>query len=396
MMLTDAKVAAIKPPAAGRDEHKDSGPGYVQGLRLRVGASGKKTWILRARAGSKVINKKLGSYPALRLAAARKAAEKGLEAIARDGSTDALERTFGAVAEAWIEKVAKPKNDSWRLQERRLEMHVLPTWRNRKIADIRRADVRELVEGIEGAVLPNRVLTVIKTIFRFALSRDWIDASPVEGIAKPKVEAERDRVLSMEEIARVWSAAGLAGYPFGHFARMLALTAQRRTEVAGMRWSDVDVDSGTWTLSAKDTKSDRGHLVPLSAPALVILRTVPRLGEYVFTTDGETHISGYAKGKARLDAFLAAWSDPKHSEREGLPGWTLHDLRRTAATHMVRLGVLEEVVGRVLNHAPKGVTAKVYALHSYAPEKRSALDRWAAELMRAVEGKSAQKVVPLR
>lgn len=388
-MLTDAKVAAIKPPATGRDEHKDSGPGYVQGLRLRVGASGKKTWILRARAGSKVINKKLGSYPALRLAAARKAAVKGLEAIARDGSTDAIDRTFGAVAGAWIEKVAKPKNDSWRLQERRLEMHVLPAWRNRKIADIRRADVRELVEGIEGAVLPNRVLTVIKTIFRFALSRDWIDASPVEGIAKPKVEAERDRVLSMEEIARVWSAAGLAGYPFGHFARMLALTAQRRTEVAGMRWSDVDVDAGTWTLSAKDTKSDRGHLVPLSAPALDILRAVPRLGEYVFTTDGETHISGYAKGKARLDAFLAAAGDPPAP-------WTLHDLRRTAATHMVRLGVLEEVVGRILNHAPKGVTAKVYALHSYAPEKRSALDRWAAGVIRAVEGKPVGKIVKLR
>ncbi len=385
-MLTDTKVAAIKPPATGQEEHRDS---KVTGLRLRVGAGGKKTWIVRARAGQKVINKKLGSYPAMKLASARTAAEKVLEAIARDGTADAADRTFGAVASVWIDKVAKPKNDSWQQQERRLERHVLPAWRDRKIAEIRRADVRELIEGLEGDVLPNRVLTLIKTIFRFALSRDWIDASPVEGIEKPKQESERDRVLDMAEAKRVWDAAGLLGYPFGHFVRVLQLTAQRRTEVAGMRWQDVDLEGATWTLRTADTKSERMHLVPLSAPVLEILRTLPQLGDYVFTTDGETHISGYAKGKARLDTFIAAVGEKPAP-------WTLHDLRRSAATHMVRLGVPEEIVGRVLNHAPKGVTAKVYALHTYAPEKRSALDRWAAELMRAVEGRAAHKVVALR
>lgn len=387
-MLTDAKVAAIKPPANGQEEHRDS---KVTGLRLRVGAGGKKTWIVRARAGDKVLNKKLGTYPAMGLGAARTAAEKLLAAIARDGSSDAVDRTFGAVAGAWIEKVAEPKNDSWQQQKRRLEMHVLPAWRDRKIADIRRADVRELIEGIEGAVLPNRVLTLIKTIFRYAMGRDWIDASPVEGIAKPNAETERDRVLDMAELARVWNAAGLYGFPFGHFVQILTLTGQRRSEVAGMRWTDVDLEAGTWTLKAADNKGDRAHLVPLSAPALAILAALPRLGGHVFSTDGETPISGFAKGKSRLDAFIAA----KCSGREHLAPWTLHDLRRSAATHMVRLGVLEGVVGRVLNHAPQGVTAKVYALHSYAPEKRSALDRWAAELMRAVDGKEAGKVVKL-
>ena len=120
-----------------------------------------------------------------------------------------------------------------------------------------------------------------------------------------------------------------------------------------------------------------------------LLRSLPLLGGYVFTIDGETHVSGFAKGKARLDAFIAASGDP-------IEPWTFHDLRRSVATHMVRLCVLEEVVGRVLNHAPKGVTAKVYALHTYAPEKRSALDRWAAELSRAIEGQPRAKVVPLR
>ncbi|MGZ2412268.1 integrase [Sphingomonas sp. F9_3S_D5_B_2] len=385
-MLTDAKVAAIKPTAAGQEEHRDT---KVTGLRLRVGTSGKKTWIVRARAGQKVINKKLGNYPAMGLSAARKAAGGLLEALARDGSTEAVDRTFGAVATHWIEHVAKPKNDSWKLQQRRLEMHVLPHWRERKIADLRRADVRDLIEAIEGDVLPNRVLTLVKTIFRYALSRDWIDASPVEGIAKPNAETERDRVLNMEEAAAIWKAAGLLGFPFGPYLRVLGLTAQRRTEVASMRWSDVDLDAGTWTIPAKETKSDRAHLVPLSGPALAIIKDLPQLGRFVFTHDGETHVGGFAKAKSRLDTFIAAAGAK-------VAPWTLHDLRRTAATHMVRLGVSEDVVGRVLNHAPKGVTAKVYALHTYAPEKRSALDRWAAELMRAVEGKQSATVVSLR
>lgn len=388
-MLTDAKVAAIKPPATGQEEIKDSGPGYVQGLRLRVGTTGKKTWIVRARAGAKLINKKLGSYPAMKLGAARAAAEILLEALARDGSTDAIDRTFGAVAEAWIDKVAKPKNSSWRLQERRLEMHVLPHWRERKIATLQRSDVRDLLEGIEGDVLPGRVFAIIKTVFRYALSRDWIDSSPVEGINRPTTDTARDRVLSMDEVKAIWNAAGLLGFPFGQYIRTLMLTAQRRTEVASMRWDDVDLDAATWIIPGKETKSHRTHLVPLPAPVVEMLKELPRLGEFVFTHDGETHVSGYAKAKARLDSFIAATG-------ADLSGWRLHDLRRTAATHMVRLGVSEEVVGRVLNHAPKGVTAKVYALHTYAPEKRSALDRWAVELMRAVEGKPAGKVVKLR
>jgi integrase len=384
-LLTDTRVAAIKPPAEGREEHPDA---KVTGLRLRVGAGGQKTWIVRKRVGAKTINKKLGTYPALSLAKAREGALAVIEALERDGSTDALARTFGAVADTWVDKVAKVKNGSWQLQKRRLEMHVYPTWKDRKIIDIKRSDVRELLEGIKGDVLPNRVQTLIKTIFRYALSRDWIEASPVEGITKLRDESPRERVLDMGEVKRIWDAADLLGFPFGHYIRVLLLTAQRRTEVAGMKWADVDLEAGTWVLSSAETKSDRAHLVPLSPAVVDILSALPRLGPFVFTTDGKTHMKSYSKAKARLDEFLTAKGDP-------LAPWRLHDLRRTAATHMVRLGVLEEVVGRVLNHARTGVTAKVYALHSYAPEKRSALDRWAAEVLRAVGEKAASNVVAL-
>jgi integrase len=385
-ILTDTRVQAIKAPAEGREEYPDA---KVTGLRLRVGAGGQKTWIVRKRVGAKTINKKLGTYPALSLGRARDSALAVIEALERDGSADALTRTFGAVAETWIEKVAKPKNDTWKLQQRILENHVYPHWKDKKIAGIRRGDVRELLDGIEGKVLPNRVLATIRPVFRYALSRDWIEASPAEGLGKLRDETMRERVLDMDEVKLVWDAADLLGFPFGQYIRVLMLTAQRRTEVAGMKWADVDLGAATWVLSSEDTKSDRAHLVPLSAPVVAILSALPRLGEFVFTTDGVTHLKSYSKAKSRLDEFIAAKGDK-------MATWRLHDLRRTAATHMVRLGALEGVVGRVLNHATQGVTGKVYALHSYAPEKRSALDRWAAEVDRAVSGKQPSKVVKLR
>lgn len=386
-MLTDAKVAAIKPPAVGREEHKDSGPGYVQGLRLRVGPSG-KAWIIRVRAGVKVINKKLGNYPAMKLAAARKAASKLLEALEATGGTEALDRTFGAVAAHWLEHKAREKNRTWKGQGRQLDLHVYPHWRDRKIRDIRRGDVNDLIGDLEGSALPNRVLALIKTIFAYALGKGWIDAHPAAGIERPKKERRRERVLNMGEVARIWRAAELLGYPNGSFVRMLLLTAQRRGEVAAMRWEEVDMEAGTWLLPASATKAERAHLVPLSAPALAVLESVPRIGEYVFTT-GTGPISGFAKAKTRLDRYLAAGGPP-------LVPWRLHDLRRTVATEMGRLGVSVEIIGRVLNHAPQGVTREHYALFDYAPEKRSALDRWAAELMRAVDGSSVDKVVSLR
>jgi integrase len=328
------------------------------------------------------VNKKLGTFPGMGLATARIEAERLLEAIAKGGSAEAVERTFGAVADFWIKNVAKRKNDSWQLQQRQLELHVLPAWGERKITEIRRGHVRDLVEALEGDVLPNRILTLIKTIFRFALSRDWIDFSPADAIPKPRDEKERDRVLTMMELAWIWKAARLAGYPFGPFTMLLILTAQRRTEVASMRWRDLDLDAGNWIIRSDNTKADRKHLVPLSPLAVQTLKDLPRMGDYVFTSDGESHISGYASAKAKLDGFVAGLNG-------SVEPWRSQDLRRTAATHMVRLGILETVVGRVLNHALTGVTAKVYALHSYAPEKRQALDAWAEDVAKAVDGTSA-------
>lgn len=384
-MLTDAKIAAIKPPLEGQQEHPDQ---KVTGLRLRVGAGGKKTWTLRRRVGDKVINRKLGNYPAMGLSAARKAAESVLEALETHGSIEGLDRTYGDLARHWLANDAKENNSSWRDQWRRLEMYVLPAWETRRIAEIQRRDIRDLLSGIEGEVLPNRVLSVVRRIFNYALEQDWLAASPAQGVKAPKAETPRDRTLSMSEVVALWDAVALLGYPFGYFVRMLLLTAQRRNEVASMKWADLDLEAGTWTVRSEDTKSDRANLVPLSAPALTILDTVPKIGPHVFTSDGETHFSGFSKSKASLDKFMSA-------KGNAIEPWTLHDLRRTAATHMVRLGTPELVVSRILNHVAAGVTGKVYALHTYAPEKRHALDAWGTDLLRAVNGTGGENVVAI-
>lgn len=384
-MLTDTKIASIKPPASGQEEHPDH---KVTGLRLRVGAGGRKTWTLRRRVGAKTINRKLGTYPAMKLAQARNAAETMIEALERDGSTEGIDRTFGEVAQLWLDRVAKEKNRLWQDQERQLELHVYRHWKDRKVSEIKRHDVRELIEGLEGKVLPNRVLATIKTIFGFAVERDFMEASPADRVKKIKPETKRDRVLSMEETARVWRAAELLGYPLGPWVRVLMLTAQRRAEVAEMRWQDLDLENATWTIPAADTKSGRGQLVPLAPAVVEILRDQPQLGDFVFTTTGETPISGFAKAKSRLDLYLA-------SKSNAVENWRFHDLRRTAATHMVRLGIPELVVSRVLNHAVQGVTGQVYALHTYAPEKRHALEAWAAEVLRATGAEQADNLVKI-
>ena len=369
-MLTDTRIAAIRPPEKGQTEYPDH---KVTGLRLRVGSGGKKSWTLRKRVGSKTINRKLGSYPAMKLSAARDAAEQMIVSLETEGSTEGIDRTFGAVAQHWLENKAKENNKGWQHQEAQLKRHVLPAWEHRRINDIRRHEIRDLVEGLEGKVLPNRILALIKTIFRHALSRDWIEATPADGIERPKMERSRDRVLDMGEVARVWNAAGLLGYPEGHWVRVLLLTAQRGGEVTAMRWSDLDVDAATWTVPAAVAKSGRANLVPLSPAVMDLIRSMPELGDFVFTTTGDKPINAFAKTKLTLDKYIAG-------KGEALPAWRFHDLRRTAATHMVRLGIGETVVSRVLNHAVKGVTAQVYALHSYAPEKRQALETWAEEV----------------
>jgi integrase len=203
------------------------------------------------------------------------------------------------------------------------------------------------------------------------VEQDLLPTAPTAGVKAPAKETARERVLTDAELAAVWRAADALGPAARAFVRLLILTGQRRDEVAGLRWADVDLDAAggaVWTLPREATKADRTHEVPLSAAAVAILAGLPREGEYVLsTTGGRRPISGYSKVKARLD------------ELAGVTGWRFHDLRRTAGTGLARLGVAVATISRVLNHTEGGVT-KIYNRYGYLDEKRAALNRWAAHV----------------
>ncbi len=407
--LTPAAVERIKAPPvpadkkAARAEYFDI---LVPGLCLRVTYKGRKSWALMYRHGGKLRRLTLGSYPALGLVKARRAARKALEMVA-DGTDPAIAKreakrrdetqqrgTFAAVAKDFLNRHGKTlRPRSLEEVERPFEKWLQPRWDHRRIEDIARRDVIDLIDEIMDAGTPvaaNRTLAVVKKFFNWCVERGVLDTSPAAAVKRPAKEQERQRVLTDDEIALLWPAWDTLGYPFGDFHKMLILTAQRRNEVSTMKWSDLDLDADdqSWHVPAEVTKAARAHDVPLSPLAVELLDALPRFsGPYVFsTTDGRRPISGYSRAKARADKL------------SGVEDWTLHDLRRTAGTRMTQLGVPVFVVGRVLNHAPRsavGITS-VYDRHSYEPEKRHALDTGARKLESIVRPGDDKKVVPLR
>jgi integrase len=195
-----------------------------------------------------------------------------------------------------------------------------------------------------------------------------VEATPAAMVEAPGEETARARVLDDGEIAAVWAAATTLGYPFGPFFQLALILGQRREEIAHMQWGQINQTAYTWSLPT--SKSGRAHIVPLAPMAVDILSALPtKASRYVFTTSGDKPISGFSKAKRRLDQAVAKTGGT-------MAPWTIHDLRRSCATAMGRLGVPRFIVGKVLNHADRSVTG-VYDRHEYLDEKRQALERWA-------------------
>ncbi|MDA2928726.1 tyrosine-type recombinase/integrase [Acidobacteria bacterium AH-259-O06] len=288
----------------------------------------------------------------------------------------------------------------------------MPAWKRRNITDIRRADVLRLLDAISDRGAPamaNKTLSVAKRLFNWCLERGLIEISPVAPVKAPNKERSRDRVLTDAELADIWTATEGLGYPMGPFYRFLILTAQRRGEVAEPEWQDVNLERALWTLPPEKTKPGRVHDVPLSGAALELLEGLPRFekGNYVFTTTGgERPISGFSKAKAAFDAKILeqrckdARETRQHPNKvKGMADWTIHDLRRTAATWMAGAGVPPHVLSALLNHSPgtaQGVTS-IYNRFRYVEERREALEKWAEHVLALVEKPTEKsQVVPIR
>jgi integrase len=253
------------------------------------------------------------------------------------------------------------------------------------------------------AVQANRTLSVLRAWLNWCVERGILPVSPATGVKPPTTETSRDRVLSADELHEIWTTSEAIGYPNGGFLRFLILTAQRRGEVATMRWQDVDLDKEVWTLPKESTKAGRVHDVPLSTAALDILKALPRFkyvgddgkehdGEFVWTsTSGRKPINGFSKLKARVDkeTLKRRKAEAEKAGRDtgqikNLAEWTLHDVRRTAATGMAKAGVPPHVLSALLNHTPgsaMGVTS-IYNRFRYTEERRAALQAWAEFVLR--------------
>ena len=230
----------------------------------------------------------------------------------------------------------------------------------------------------------NKTLKSIKTFLGWCVGRAILDKSPADGVPLPAREEARDRILSDVELAKVIRVARTMAGPYGEIIEFLALTGQRREEVTQATWDEFDFDQQTWTLPKMRTKNGKSHVVHLSAGAIAVLKRRPKRGAYVFTINGAKPFSRFSAAKRKLDALC------------GVTGWRLHDLRRTCVSGMARLGVAPHVADKVLNHQSGTISgvAAVYQRHDFLAERKEALDRWAAHVLKivakaSVDGRSA-------
>jgi integrase len=377
--LTAAAVARIKLPKRGQDDHFDKG---YPGLALRLSYGGARTWVYVFRLHGKLRRMTLGRYPSMSLAQAREAWRDARTLIAK-GENPARARpatadSFAAITEDWLKR-DQASNRSATEVRRAIERDVMPAWRDRLIASITRRDVIELIDAVadRGAVAMARQLhTYLHRLFRWSVGRGVIETNPMTDLPKLGAAVKRDRALTDDELRAVWIAADEIGWPFGRVTKLLILTGARREEVAALQWTEINGDK--IELSGQRTKNGEPHMIPLTHPALDIISTLPRIAgsKFVFTTTGKSPVSGWSRAKAALDA------------KAQIPAWRLHDLRRTCATGLQRLGASLQVIEAVLGHlsgSRSGVVG-VYQRHSFDAEKRAALDAWAREVERIVRG----------
>jgi integrase len=372
--LTAISIENLK-PSASRREIPDG-----NGLYLILQPSGAKSWAVRYRFAGKP--RKLTLKGAgLSLAGARKAAADALLEVehhrdpgetkrtAEEKAADEAANTVRAVCEEFI------RREGGRLRtvderQRTLRRLVYPKLGGRPVADLKRTEIIRLLDHIEdtsGPRMAHQTLSVLRRVLNWHASRSDDFRSPiVRGMGRVNVkDRSRSRILTDDELRRVWTIAEAGQGPFSAFVRFLLLTGARREEVAAMTWVELD-GAGNWELPASRNKAKFDLLRPLSQGARVIIDQQPRISDFVFT-GGRRPISGISKLKAKFDAEC------------GVSDWVLHDLRRTARSLMSRAGVNTDHAERCLGHVIPGVRG-IYDRHRYQKEMLDAYEALAAQI----------------
>jgi len=380
MKLTAREIAAYEPPK-GKDHIVFDSELAGFGLRYR---NGRRIWVYQYAFGSGGgrVNARmtLGEYPALPPAKARSQAED-LYARVRVGQHPAADKranrdearnTFGKLVSRYLEfKKDQVRARSLAQIRRYLDdyakpLHALPA---SAIDRKRIADFLDAVANKNGSISANRARASLSAMFSWAMRKGLHDTNPVIATEKRK-EKSRHRVLTDKELAIVWRSLGADDY--AEIVKLLVLTGQRAAEIGGLRWSEIDFEGGLISLPPHRTKNGHPHSIPMPAAVREILKSRTRTRDFVFGR-GVAGFNGWDRAKKRLDA--------KIGDKIG-ESWTIHDLRRTLATGLQRLGIRFEVTEAVLNHTggSRGGISGIYQRHSWASEKKSALDAWAAHV----------------
>jgi integrase len=385
--LTDASVKRLKPPTNGQQDIFDRG---YPGLCLRISYGGGKSWAFFYRFGldlktgkPRLRRMRLGIYPAMSLAEARETCRAARHEVmsGRDPSQAKKSETgatdFIGVFHEWLRR-DQAKNRSHDEVKRLIEKNVLPTWGERRIADIGRRDVLDVIDAIvdRGApITACRVHAHLRRLFTWSVGRGIIAASPMANMPRPAVVPRRERVLNDDELRAVWQAAEHLGWPFGSALKLLILTGARREEIGQLRWNEIA--GNVISLDGARTKNGESHLIPLSKPALAVIESGKRIAgsQFVFSLNGMKHIRAWSHAKSRLDELVE------------IAPWRIHDLRRTTATGLQKLKTPLQVTEAILGHTAgsRAGVIGIYQRHDYADEKRAALETWGAHVMALVQ-----------
>jgi integrase len=399
----DAKTAASLTLGGGKSEEFCWDPeleGYGLRLRRRNGGGLLRTWITQYRANGRTRRITIGSAEKLTPTQAREAARKILARVALGHDPQAEKKakrqqaahTFKSVVGDYLAaKESELRPESFRVTRLYLLGTYLKPLHTMAVSAITRADVAACIRtivrkhSVSTAAAARRALSAF---FAWNIAEGLLGngANPVDGSHRPADPQPRDRVLSDAELVAVWNACG--DDDPGRIIRLLILLGSRRQEVGGMRWSELDLEAGTWTLPKERSKNRRTHTITLPAPALAILKTLLRSDrDHLFGSRADTGFTGWSHAKAELDQHLPG----------AVRRWRLHDIRRTVATGMADIGIEPHHIEACLNHYGghrRGV-AGVYNRSSYERAVKAALALWAEHVLALVEGRES-KVVPLR
>ena len=370
-----------------------------------VTPAGSKTYIVEYRPGfgGRVTQKRrytIGRHGCPWTPDTARAEAKRILSLVAAGRDPAAEKNCGRinagdtlieVVPVYIEKYAKVKQKSWPKTLRSFNCDILPYIGKKNVSDITRQDIVYFLDvvSIRSNSMANQALAFLRKFFNWCIERGIVNISPCTRIKPPGPIRARERVLSDGELAEVWRAADSIGGRRNAVIKLLILTAQRRDEIVYMRWSEIDFFKSTLNLPGVRTKNKRAHEVPLVATALSLIKSMPRIsgGHLVFSYNGETPMSGLSACKARIDALIARARE-EAGIIEPMPGWTFHDIRRTATTGMARLGIPPHIADAILNHKTGSIqgVAATYNRFGYQEERRRALEAWEQYVLTRVVG----------